>query len=423
MKSKVLIADDSATIQKIIKITLAGEDFELIECQDETLLNGMVEDLAPDLVLLDFNLSEAKTGYDLALEIRERHPSKIILLYGTFDTIDDDLNKKMNINGHIVKPMDPNKFIHLCKDVLSESVLELEEFEDIDASEPIGEEWVVQQPVRQEQEVVADDILTEQEKNQLKAGVEDWGVEVPAVIDQDHDGVDLPPVISAGERDIQLEDDSIAPSDDDLEYPDMDAIKAEVASSEPTSSLTPIGELEDEVEEDEMEGIDLNATAGTNTIEEVKALESQIADEIEEEDDLWTADEEMEDPDSNIRQTDEVVHLDRDDTQSRRREDRRPEEIKPINTEVGEKTNPMVNISEFFPENLNQDIKEQVDPIVENIAREEVEKIIEKIVKAEVDKLADKVIEKVAWEIIPDLAENLIQKQLKHLADDVLSQS
>ena len=92
MKHKILIADDSLTIQKVIKITLANEPFELFECVNAQELENKINEVKPSIVLLDFNLSEDKTGYDLTREIKSSLPNtKILMLFGTFDTVDETL--------------------------------------------------------------------------------------------------------------------------------------------------------------------------------------------------------------------------------------------------------------------------------------------------------------------------------------------
>lgn len=441
MASRILVADDSSTIQKIIKITLSSEDFELFECVKEQNLNSLVAEHKPDLVLLDFNLSENKTGYDLANEIREEHPAKIIILFGTFDTIDQSLLDQININGHIVKPFDPSKFITLCR-----NVIELQESADLaddNKTDPVvnvGDEWVVNQPeVIEEEETPAEETISEEEKNQLEAGIEDWGMVVPGVIDGEQPLGDLPPVIGdqpletsqateeETEESVSEEEETSVPSDSDLEYPDADEIIAQVASEpEPKAQLVPLEELsEDPVVEEENsypDAIGLDETSGTSTLEEIEALEEQIADE-EDDGDLWSADEVMDNPDKD-RKTEPQVPSDSD---GRRKEDSSPQINRPtVSPDIGDKTDPMINI--FRPENLNEEVTEKIDPVMENIVKEEVEKRVEKALKEEVQKRVDavvkqeveKAIEKIAWEVIPDLAENLIKNQLSSLADKVL---
>ncbi len=90
MSSKILVADDSLTIQKVIGITLANSGYELTECTKEEDLISKVKSNQYDLVLLDFNLSEQKSGYELSLEIKKILPKAgLIIMLGTFDTVDE----------------------------------------------------------------------------------------------------------------------------------------------------------------------------------------------------------------------------------------------------------------------------------------------------------------------------------------------
>ncbi len=62
---------------------------------------------------------------------------------------------------------------------------------------------------------------------------------------------------------------------------------------------------------------------------------------------------------------------------------------------------PVIDISE---EQIQEKIQAMLAPMVEKIVREKI----------------DSVIEKISWEVIPDLAENLIKKELKQLSEEVL---
>ena len=90
MTKKILVADDSPTIQKVISITLSEQPFEIDECLNVNDLFDCIDEENYSLILLDINLSEDKNGYELTREILDKNPdSKVMLLLGTFDTISD----------------------------------------------------------------------------------------------------------------------------------------------------------------------------------------------------------------------------------------------------------------------------------------------------------------------------------------------
>ena len=59
-----------------------------------------------------------------------------------------------------------------------------------------------------------------------------------------------------------------------------------------------------------------------------------------------------------------------------------------------------------------------IDELAEKL-RESLAPMIETVIRQECLRIADQVAEKVAWEVIPDLAENIIRKEIKALTDAV----
>lgn len=436
MKPKIVIADDSQTIQKVIKITLASENFSLVECLEEEQLLKSVRENKPSLVLLDFNLSETKTGYDLAREIKEICNPRIMMLFGTFDVIEESLFEEVGVNGYIVKPFDGTKFINLCRQLVSDSLMEgsdvsedtgmeedletqPEEVENSVVDDTIADEWTVNQPDLDNEDfekIDVTDILSQDELSTLESGMADWGGEVPSIIGANKVStlIELPPVIEPEkpvtktddyvhslpslesqnisedltmeldvEVPIQLEAsvpvESLLPKDDDLEYPDLVSFSAnsDIARKPQFDSISDLETLS-EGEESTTRTISLDDTLGTSTDEEVKKLEEQIADEV-------NVSDEVEDISENtgLWKVDEVMSEASFDKESK--------------SELA----PQFEVSE---EIIKEKIDKMLTPMVEKIVREKIDAIIEKI----------------SWEIIPDLAENLIRKELKQVSEDVL---
>jgi len=51
------------------------------------------------------------------------------------------------------------------------------------------------------------------------------------------------------------------------------------------------------------------------------------------------------------------------------------------------------------------------------MGEDEIEQIIEKVVTKVVEKLAGSILERVAWEVVPDLAESLIREEIRKIKD------
>ncbi len=59
----------------------------------------------------------------------------------------------------------------------------------------------------------------------------------------------------------------------------------------------------------------------------------------------------------------------------------------------------------------------QVEERAAALNEDEIEQIIEKVVTKVVEKLAGSILERVAWEVVPDLAENMIREEIRKIKD------
>ena len=70
MSKKLLLADDSITIQKVIQITFAHEDYDLTITDNGDAALAKAQELKPDLVMADVYMP-GKNGYELTAAIRQ----------------------------------------------------------------------------------------------------------------------------------------------------------------------------------------------------------------------------------------------------------------------------------------------------------------------------------------------------------------
>ena len=114
MSYKILVADDSQTIQKVISLASKEQDFSLVSCLDESELFDNLNKNT-DLVLLDFALSDELNGYELCKKITEEQPNvPVMAMLGVFDSIDESEYKNSGFADKIVKPFETERFIHKC---------------------------------------------------------------------------------------------------------------------------------------------------------------------------------------------------------------------------------------------------------------------------------------------------------------------
>jgi DNA-binding NtrC family response regulator len=82
MKAKILIVDDEAQFRALLKTNLEDADYVVLEAEDAAALKKSFSKDAPDLVLLDLNLPDAK-GLDLLPLIKKTWPdTEVIVITG-----------------------------------------------------------------------------------------------------------------------------------------------------------------------------------------------------------------------------------------------------------------------------------------------------------------------------------------------------
>jgi CheY-like chemotaxis protein len=105
-KRKLLLADDSVTIQKVVNLTFADEGIEVISVGDGDSAMEKIRETLPDLVMLDINMP-GLSGYEICENLRKSDQFKtlpVILLVGSFEPFDEDEAKRVGASDYLTKP-------------------------------------------------------------------------------------------------------------------------------------------------------------------------------------------------------------------------------------------------------------------------------------------------------------------------------
>ena len=121
MAHKLLLADDSVTIQKVIELTFADEDITVIAVGDgrQAMQQAVAE--RPDIVLADVGMPE-HDGYEVAAFIKNTPDLAhipVLLLTGAFEPIDEGRARAARCDGVLVKPFEPQMVINRVKDLIA----------------------------------------------------------------------------------------------------------------------------------------------------------------------------------------------------------------------------------------------------------------------------------------------------------------
>lgn len=116
----LLLADDSVTIQRVIELTFAEEDFRVVAVSDGQQAIDHLSVDAPDIVLADIGMPK-RSGYEVATFVKTQPALAgipVLLLTGAFEAVDEARVRASGADGVLVKPFEPSAVIGRVKELL-----------------------------------------------------------------------------------------------------------------------------------------------------------------------------------------------------------------------------------------------------------------------------------------------------------------
>lgn len=105
-QTKLLLADDSLTIQKVVSLTFADRGFDVVAFSDGEAAVEHLDDIKPDIVLADVHMPGIN-GYGVCELIRGSESTKalpVVLLVGSFEPFDSDEAERVGASAYLTKP-------------------------------------------------------------------------------------------------------------------------------------------------------------------------------------------------------------------------------------------------------------------------------------------------------------------------------
>ena len=127
MAARILVADDSVTIQKVVELTFSKEGFVLVQARSGEETIHKAKEQRPDLILLDLVMPD-KNGYEVCAALRAEAVLRsvpIIMLAGTFEGYDKDKGARVGANDFVTKPFESQVLIGKVKQLLFAKTLDL----------------------------------------------------------------------------------------------------------------------------------------------------------------------------------------------------------------------------------------------------------------------------------------------------------
>jgi len=123
MTFRLLVADDSITIQKIVSMAFEVEDAEVEGIGDGQEALDRISQFKPDIVLADVDMP-GLDGFELSAKIKESPETsaiKVLLLASDFEEFDEQRYQSCGADNHISKPFKSDDIVAMVKSLLETS--------------------------------------------------------------------------------------------------------------------------------------------------------------------------------------------------------------------------------------------------------------------------------------------------------------
>ena len=353
MSKKLLLADDSITIQKVVGITFANEDIELAVADNGADALDKAQSDPPDLILADVHMPEID-GYELTEAVKKDQALRqvpVLLLTGTFESFDEERAHAVGADDWIAKPFESQALIEKVRELLERAA---------QAPEAVAPAALEAGEAKPEPEPAEEDIWSDFTFEEDEMAAEP----APAAADEPEETEDI---LELDEADIVEEDFAEGAPE---EAPPLAAEEEPFAFAESASVEEPPAEAEEPSPFDEEE-----ESASFGVVGSLSAEESTVpvGEEV---------------PDFTEADADEFA----------------------ARAETPAAPAPQIPDEAAAPPVAGESRGAA-------LSEEETARIVERVANEVVERLAGTIIEKIAWEVVPDLAESIIRDEIRKIRE------
>jgi CheY-like chemotaxis protein len=118
--TKILVADDSATMRRVLEMTFAGEDARVVSVDNGEAAVSKAGELVPDVVFADASMNGVD-GYEVARRIKANPQLArvaVIVMASQHTPYDDGKGRAAGVDDHVPKPFDTQSLIDRVAQVL-----------------------------------------------------------------------------------------------------------------------------------------------------------------------------------------------------------------------------------------------------------------------------------------------------------------
>lgn len=471
MSKKLLLADDSITIQKVIQITFAHEDYDLTITDNGDAALDKAREIKPDLILADVYMP-GKDGYALSSAVKQDpdlRNTTVLLLTGSFEPFDEEKAKLCQADAWIEKPFESQALIDKVEELLTAAAAS-------ETEEPISEEDLQDESQAMEKEALVDfdQALKETDDEFADFSFEEEPISPEVALSDKSEGsswsvaeVDEPPMETEETEELTFEGEPFpvhemeSPQADEFEESGLSDGSGEKSFEDEEDNVFASAPIDWQNSEDAESQPEVVGEAFGDEEGEASAVEFAAWQDYELEDaesaqglDDVTLDDEDEEvlalQDEDILETEDLEPVLNEQTLASWSRDQSPYEETRSEQEEGFDTPPSEALEhldekeetltheddhiEPMPDQTpEEEILEEQSVVmsagepsvnselgVSSLSEKDMEEIVERVAQKVVEGLAGSILEKIAWEVVPDLAESLIREEIRKIKEAVV---
>ncbi|MBL8149076.1 MAG: response regulator [Blastocatellia bacterium] len=122
MGRRILLADDSITIQKVVNLTFSDEGIDVVTVGNGELALRKLNDVRPDIVLADIYMP-GRNGYEVCEYIKTNPQFShipVLLLVGAFEPFDQTEASRVKADGYLTKPFESRTLVATVNRLLAQ---------------------------------------------------------------------------------------------------------------------------------------------------------------------------------------------------------------------------------------------------------------------------------------------------------------
>ncbi len=431
MSKKVLLADDSVTIQRVVQIILAEGDYDLqvADNGDAALTQALTE--RPDIVLADVHMP-GKNGYELCAAVRQEPALagvRVLLLSGSFEAFDEARAQQVGADGSIAKPFESQALLDRMEDLLTRPAVAEEAgsvdstIETVVATGSTGPDmWAdldgPDDPVKAPDSADPYEDEATQAGEEVELEADDLWDEDPLADTAEEQGAELTELPVSGEGPAFDDQDESLSADRAGEEPGLaesqeNAAEEEILFLDESDLLPEDDEVEAPLAEEKSFEFITDDSAVTEPQESSEAPAENVGSFIFEE---VPAPGPLDDEDSGVEERAVDMESEGDDGGAEPSVD---DVLLPEGQDI-DKEEPGFEPVENVPQEavMTESVPLSTEAVTEaarGLSEDQLAAIVEQVAGKVVERLATTVLERIAWEVVPDLAESLIREEISRI--------